>query len=162
MNLLSLLCPDDRDRPALLPLLQAAGWLQQHRPGWRIRVFDALRPQRVQEALYAELDSTPRRVNMDWAVKLEKPAFVGRDALLRTASIVDERRLFGFTMDGPAPLEGSVIRVDGEVVGHVTSSWLSPKFGHAVLLGWQVFVAGPQMQKAQQQALYLEITLCLK
>ncbi|WP_374588809.1 ANTAR domain-containing protein [Ideonella dechloratans] len=26
MSLLSLLCPDDRDRPALLPLLQAAGW----------------------------------------------------------------------------------------------------------------------------------------
>lgn len=84
-----------------------------------------------------ELDSTPRRVNMDWAVKLEKPAFVGRDALIRTASIPDERKLFGFTMDGPAPLEGSVIRVDGEVVGHVTSSWNSPMFGHAVLLGWQ-------------------------
>ena len=84
-----------------------------------------------------ELDSTPRRVNMDWAVKLDKPAFVGRDALIRTAALPDERRLFGFTMDGPAPLEGSVIRVDGEVVGHVTSSWFSPKFGHAVLMGWQ-------------------------
>lgn len=84
-----------------------------------------------------ELDSTPRRVNMDWAVKLDKPAFVGRDALIRTAELPDERRLFGFTMDGPAPLEGSAIWVDGEVVGHVTSSWNSPMFGHAVLLGWQ-------------------------
>ncbi len=84
-----------------------------------------------------EPDSSPRRINMDWAVKLDKPAFVGRDALLRTASLPDERRLFGFTMDGPAPLEGSVIRVGGEVVGHVTSSWDSPLFGHAVLLGWQ-------------------------
>jgi sarcosine oxidase subunit alpha len=84
-----------------------------------------------------ELDSTPRRINMDWAVKLEKPAFVGRDALLRTASLPDERRLFGFTMDGPAPLEGSVIRVNGDVVGHVTSSWDSPMYGHAVLMGWQ-------------------------
>ena len=52
-------------------------------------------------------------------------------------SLVDERRLFGFTMDGPAPLEGSVIRVGGEVVGHVTSSWDSPLLGRAVLLGWQ-------------------------
>jgi sarcosine oxidase subunit alpha len=84
-----------------------------------------------------ELDSSPRRINMDWAVKLDKPAFVGRDALLRTASLPDERRLFGFTMDGPAPLEGSVIRVNGDVVGHVTSSWDSPLLGHAVLLGWQ-------------------------
>ncbi len=84
-----------------------------------------------------ELDSTPRRINMDWAVKLEKDAFVGRDALIRTASLPDERRLFGFTMDGPAPLEGSVIRVNGDVVGHVTSSWDSPMYGHAVLMGWQ-------------------------
>lgn len=84
-----------------------------------------------------ELDSTPRRVNMDWAVKMDKPEFVGRTALARTANLPDERRLFGFTMDGPAPLEGSVIRVDGDVVGHVTSSWNSPLFGHAVLLGWQ-------------------------
>lgn len=84
-----------------------------------------------------ELDSTPRRVNMDWAVKLDKPAFVGREALVRTAGLVDERRLFGFTMEGVAPAEGSVIRVAGEVVGHVTSSWTSPMFGHAVLLGWQ-------------------------
>ena len=84
-----------------------------------------------------ELDSSPRRVNMDWAVKLEKPAFIGRDALLRTAPLPDPRRLYGFTMDGPAPLEGSVIRVNDEVVGHVTSSWNSPLFGHAVLMGWQ-------------------------
>jgi sarcosine oxidase subunit alpha len=84
-----------------------------------------------------ELDSSPRRINMDWAVKLDKPQFLGRDALIRTAKLPDERRLFGFTMDGPAPLEGSVIRVNGDVVGHVTSSWDSPMFGHAVLLGWQ-------------------------
>jgi glycine cleavage system aminomethyltransferase T len=86
-----------------------------------------------------EMDSSPRRVGMDWAVKLDKPAFIGRDALLRTASLPDERRLFGFTMDGPAPLEGSVIRqqLDGPVVGHVTSSWFSPLLQHTVLLGWQ-------------------------
>lgn len=46
-------------REAAEGLLQAASWLQRHRPGWRIRVFDALRPQRVQEALYAELEGTP-------------------------------------------------------------------------------------------------------
>ena len=84
-----------------------------------------------------EMDSSPRRINMDWAVKMDKAAFVGRDALRRTAHLPDARRLFAFTMDGPAPLEGSVIRVEGDVVGHVTSSWDSPLFGHAVLLGWQ-------------------------
>jgi glycine cleavage system aminomethyltransferase T len=84
-----------------------------------------------------EPDSSPRRVGMEWAVKLTKPAFVGRDALLRTAALPDPRRLFGFTMDGDAPLEGSVIRVHDEVVGHVTSSWRSPVLDRTVLLGWQ-------------------------
>ncbi len=40
-------------------LLAAAQWLAAARPGWRLRVLDALRPQRVQEQLYAELDGTP-------------------------------------------------------------------------------------------------------
>ncbi len=40
-------------------LRRAAQWLQRQRPQWQIRVFDALRPQRVQEALYAELAGTP-------------------------------------------------------------------------------------------------------
>ena len=45
---------------AALALEQAAGWLSNHRPGTRIRVLDALRPQRVQEQLYRELENTPQ------------------------------------------------------------------------------------------------------
>jgi D-alanyl-D-alanine dipeptidase len=37
----------------------AAAWLAQQRPGWRLRVLDALRPQRVQEAIWAEVGGTP-------------------------------------------------------------------------------------------------------
>jgi sarcosine oxidase subunit alpha len=90
-----------------------------------------------------ELDSSPRRVGMDWAVKMDKPDFLGRRALERTASLPDDRRLHGFTMPGPAPVEGSVIRLaggtggdGGTLVGQVTSSFDSPTLGHAVLLGW--------------------------
>jgi D-alanyl-D-alanine dipeptidase len=46
-------------REAAAGLLQARDWLQAARPGWCLRVLDALRPQRVQEALYAELAGTP-------------------------------------------------------------------------------------------------------
>ncbi|MBH9552593.1 M15 family metallopeptidase [Inhella gelatinilytica] len=46
-------------REAADALEQAALWLAGHKPGWRLRVLDALRPQRVQEALYAELAGTP-------------------------------------------------------------------------------------------------------
>jgi sarcosine oxidase subunit alpha len=84
-----------------------------------------------------ELDTTPRRIGMEWAVKLDKDDFIGRTALLRTEQLEDRRKLFGYTMDGPAPVEGAPIWVDGEIVGHVTSSFTSPLLEKAVMLGWQ-------------------------
>jgi sarcosine oxidase subunit alpha len=83
-----------------------------------------------------ELDTTPRRVNMDWAVRMDKPQFIGRAALARTESLDDQRRLHGFSMDGDAPTEGSPIRVDGDIVGHVSGSWASPVLSKSVMLGW--------------------------
>jgi sarcosine oxidase subunit alpha len=83
-----------------------------------------------------EPDSSPRRVGMEWAVKMDKPDFLGRRSLERTAALPDDRRLHGFTMPSPAPREGSVIRHQGDVVGTVTSSYASPLLGLAVVLGW--------------------------
>jgi D-alanyl-D-alanine dipeptidase len=37
----------------------AAAWLHTQRPGWRILVLDALRPQRVQEAIWVDVAGTP-------------------------------------------------------------------------------------------------------
>jgi len=37
----------------------AAIWLTAQRPGWRLLVLDALRPQRVQEAIWADVVGTP-------------------------------------------------------------------------------------------------------
>ncbi len=85
----------------------------------------------------SELDSTPHRLGMDWAVRMDKPEFVGRSALARTALLPDQRRLVGLTMPGPAPTEGSPIWSDGTIVGHVSSSFSSPLLGQAVMLGWQ-------------------------
>jgi sarcosine oxidase subunit alpha len=50
-----------------------------------------------------ELDTTPGRLGMDWAVRMEKPFFIGRASLERTAKLPDDRRWVGFTMDGEAP-----------------------------------------------------------
>ncbi len=83
-----------------------------------------------------ELDTTPRRLGMDWAVNMDKPDFIGREALARTAALPDRRRLVGLTMAGAAPTEGSPIWSDGDVIGHVTSSFTSPTLGRAVMLGW--------------------------
>ena len=94
-----------------------------------------------------ELDTTPRRIGMDWAVRMEKPAFIGRAALERTAKLDDHRRWMGFTMDGQAPTEGSPILADGEIVGNVTGSWTSPLLGKALVLGWQ---RGPRSATASR------------
>ena len=37
----------------------AADWLQTQRPGWRLLVLDALRPQRVQETIWVDVAGTP-------------------------------------------------------------------------------------------------------
>ncbi|MGH2465923.1 MAG: glycine cleavage T C-terminal barrel domain-containing protein [Candidatus Limnocylindrales bacterium] len=73
---------------------------------------------------------------MDWAVRMDKPEFLGRSALARTALLPDSRRLAGFVMDGAAPTEGSPIWSEGTIVGHVTSAFDSPLLGLAVMLGW--------------------------
>ena len=84
-----------------------------------------------------ELDTTPHRLGMDWASRMEKPAFIGRSAIERTSKLPDSRRWVGFTMDGPAPAEGSPIWSNGEIAGNVTGSWASPLFGRTLILGWQ-------------------------
>jgi glycine cleavage system aminomethyltransferase T len=83
-----------------------------------------------------ELDTTPRRLGMDWAVRMEKPRFIGRGSLERAAKLPDHRRWVGFTMPGAAPAEGTPIWHAGDVVGNVTGSWTSPLLGKALMLGW--------------------------
>ena len=87
-----------------------------------------------------EPDSRPRRLGMARAVRVEKPAFIGRASLERTGKLDDDRRWFGFAMDGEAPPEGSPIRApggSGEIIGNVTGSWTSPLLGKGLILGWQ-------------------------
>ena len=70
---------------------------------------------------------------------MDKAWFIGRSALERTAKVPDERRWVGFSMDGPAPVEGTpIFDAEGrEVVGNVTGSGTSPLLGKALMLGWQ-------------------------
>lgn len=88
-----------------------------------------------------DYDSTPRRMHHEWAVKLDKADFVGRQAVVRTSKIPLDRQLAGLEMDGPAPLEGALIYHSDAAgretfAGYVTSSTWSPVLGKAVMLGW--------------------------
>ncbi len=81
-------------------------------------------------------DSTPRRIGHDWAVKLDKPEFVGRQAVLRTGRVPLDRRLVGLEMESPAPAEGAVVWNGSRYAGFVTSATDSPVLGKAVMLAW--------------------------
>lgn len=88
-----------------------------------------------------DFDSTPRRIHHEWAVKLDKPEFIGRHAVERTNKIPLDKLLVGLEMDSkPTPIEGAVIYYNGDFAGHVTSSTWSPILNKVVMLGWLYYI----------------------
>jgi sarcosine oxidase subunit alpha len=83
-----------------------------------------------------DFDSTPRRLGMDWAAKMNKTFFIGSHALTRLSRLPLDKRLVGLEMEGPAPTEGSVLWSSGELMGQATSARFSPVLGKTVMLGW--------------------------
>jgi sarcosine oxidase subunit alpha len=85
-----------------------------------------------------DFETTPWKIGMQWAVKLDKPWFVGKAALLRGQQRDDRELLVPWTLPkGTAcPPEGSTVTVDGRLAGRVTSAWDSPTLGHPIGLAW--------------------------
>jgi len=102
--------------------------------------IDALRIEAGRRAFAAELsgDDTPLEAGLMYAVKLAKPDFVGRDALLRQKEAGPRKLLTLFTLDDPAafPWGGEGILRDGAPVGEVTSAGYSDRLGRAVVMGY--------------------------
>jgi sarcosine oxidase subunit alpha len=81
--------------------------------------------------------SNPYESGMAWVAKLDKPDFIGRNALSRLADAAPQQSLVGFVMNEDAvPQDGAAILVDGALAGRVTSARFSPKTGKAVGLAW--------------------------
>ncbi|MBA2753024.1 MAG: glycine cleavage system aminomethyltransferase GcvT [Chloroflexia bacterium] len=82
-------------------------------------------------------DIDPYEAGVGWAVKLDKGAFIGRDALARIKERGATRRTIGFRIEGrSAPPRGHYpLAVDGVEVGHVTSGAFSPTLGENIGLG---------------------------
>jgi sarcosine oxidase subunit alpha len=89
-----------------------------------------------------DFDTTPAKLNMTWAARLDKPLFVGKKGIERANSGEMERRLVAISFEGSAPPEGAALRVDGRYVGHLCSSRDSPVLERGVGLGWVVRVDG--------------------
>ena len=81
-----------------------------------------------------DFDSTPRRIQHEWMVKMEKERFLGRQALVRTNALDLDKALVGLQMDGPAPYEGATLRYADNYAGFVTSSGYSPALGKSLML----------------------------
>jgi len=68
--------------------------------------------------------TTPRDAALNWAVKMQKPRFIGKPAIAFTAQREPSRQLVGFRLqdsNGPVPRESHLVVRDSEIVGRVTS-----------------------------------------
>jgi len=87
--------------------------------------------------------TTPGDLGMDWIVSKRKPDFVGKRSLARSGLAGDERKhLVGLLTDDPAGVlvegaqlvEATPSRPPVPMVGHVTSSYMSPNMGRSIAL----------------------------
>jgi sarcosine oxidase subunit alpha len=82
----------------------------------------------------------PFEVSMEWAVKMDKPFFIGQRSLKIVRELPLKRKLAGFqlpiTHTGAVPSECHLIIQNGEIVGRVTSCYWSPNLGHHIGLAF--------------------------
>jgi sarcosine oxidase subunit alpha len=104
--------------------------------------LDALRLLRLEKGHIligqdTDFDTTPSKLALDWAVKLDKPYFVGKAALERIATTSMAQRLAPILFDGPtAPFEGAALSAGGQHAGYLTSARYSPVLERGVGLAW--------------------------
>jgi len=74
---------------------------------------------------------TPVQAGLTWAIKLDKPHFIGKEALARQSELGEYSRIVGLVMDGRAPArEGYRVLLDGESVGSIRSGSIAPSVGN--------------------------------
>jgi 4-methylaminobutanoate oxidase (formaldehyde-forming) len=101
------------------------------------RAIDSLRVEKGYRVWSSDItpEDNPFEAGLGFAVKLGKPAaFVGRDALRAVKERGPARRLRCVRMDDPlaVPLGSESVRVDGEIVGRVTSGNYGFRVGSAL------------------------------
>jgi aminomethyltransferase len=82
-----------------------------------------------------DMDETtnPFEVGLGWITKLDKGAFIGREALQRLKTVGPQRRLVGFVMqERGIPRSHYRVLHDGQPIGTVTSGTMSPSLQQAI------------------------------
>ncbi len=102
------------------------------------KAIDSLRLEKGYRVWGADItpDDTPYAAGLDFAVKLDKGEFLGRDALV--ASGEPDRVLRCLTLDDPraVALGSEPVRVDGELVGRVTSGGYGYTVGRSIAFAY--------------------------
>lgn len=87
-----------------------------------------------------EIDETtnPLEAGLGWSVKLEKPRFIGKEALLEVQKTGPRRRIVGFEVTGRGVARHGypLLSLEGEPVGVCTSGGPSPTLGKNIGLGY--------------------------
>ncbi|MFP2928518.1 glycine cleavage system aminomethyltransferase GcvT [Pyxidicoccus sp. 3LG] len=100
---------------------------------------DSLRTE-MKYALYGnDIDDTHTALEagLGWIVKLDKPTFIGKEALVAQKTAGVKRKLVGFELTGSGiPRHGYAIHKDGKPVGEVTSGTMGPSVKKPVGIGY--------------------------
>lgn len=81
--------------------------------------------------------TTPLEAGLNFAVDLDKPGFIGSEALRRQSELGVSRRLRGLVLkERGVPRQGSVCVKNGQKVGVVTSGSVSPLLGTGIALAY--------------------------
>ncbi len=96
-----------------------------------------LEKQHVLVGQDTDAESDPYEAGLGWMVKLDKPDFLGKRALIDLEAAGPAERLVGWTADPSiVPPEGSSVVHEGVWVGRVTSARRSATTGKTVGLAW--------------------------
>lgn len=80
-------------------------------------------------------DISPIEASLSMFVKLDKPEFIGKEALAAQKAEGVKRRIVGLELEGNAiPRHGYPVEVNGEVVGEITTGYRSISTGKSVAM----------------------------
>ncbi|MCP5010926.1 MAG: FAD-dependent oxidoreductase [Aestuariibacter sp.] len=105
-------------------------------------------------------DDTPFEAGLGFIVKMDKPGgFKGRDALLPQAGQVLSKRLVLFKLNDPEPalFHDELIRMNGEIVGYLSSGAYGFSLGSAVGMGYVKYADGVTSELVENATFEIEI-----
>jgi aminomethyltransferase len=100
---------------------------------------DTLRLEKAYPLYGHELDdrTTPLEAGLEWVTKLAKPAFIGREVIVKQKADGVRRKLVGLELLQPGIARGGYQLIkDERTVGRVTSGTKSPTLNKAIALGY--------------------------